>query len=158
MLKPPPIDRFVLQDVFYKVGFALWQIQELESTIANYLVMVHKFEPGVAREEAESALEKTRRKTLGQLLGQLKSERPEPSELVERLDQFVEYRNWLAHRSRAETRKLVYQPSRTHELFSRLDWIAAEALALMKLFAEELIVHSSHTVSVEKKLTEGRLK
>ena len=111
-----------------------------------------------AREEAESALEKTRRKTLGQLLGQLKSERPEPSELVERLDQFVEYRNWLAHRSRAETRKLVYQPSRTHELFSRLDWIAAEALALMKLFAEELIVHSSHTVSVEKKLTEGRLK
>lgn len=151
MLQAPPINPFVLQDVLYRVGFALWQIQELESTVAHYLVMVHRFEPGVAREEAESALEKTRRKTLGQLLGELKSNEPIPRELVERLDQFVEHRNWLAHRSRTDSRKLVYQSSRNSELFHKLDWIAAEALALMKLFAEELIVHlESHGLSREE--------
>jgi hypothetical protein len=151
MLHAPPIDPFVLQDVLYRVGFALWQIQELESTIAHYLVMVHKLEPGVAREEAESVLEKTRKKTLGQLLGQLKSQDPVPNQLIERLDHFVEHRNWLAHRSRTESRSLVYQPSRNQELFSRLDWVAAEALALMKLFAEELVVHlESHGFSREE--------
>ena len=151
MLQTPPIDPFLMQDVLYRVGFALWQIQELESTIAHYLVLVYKLEPDIAREEAESVLERTRRKTLGQLLGQLKSQGPINTELIERLDRFVEHRNWLAHRSRSESRRQVYQNSRNHEILSRLDWIASEALALMKLFAEGLLTHlESHGLSREE--------
>jgi hypothetical protein len=151
MLNPPSIDPFIWQEVIYKVGFALWQIQELETTIAHYLVLVYKLEPGVAREEAESVLERTRKKSLGQLIAQLKSQDPISNQLVERLDNFVEHRNWLAHRSRSNSRSQVYQPGRSQELFSRLDWIAAEALTLMKLLLEELLVHlESHGVSREE--------
>jgi len=120
--------------------------------------MVHKLEPGVARAEAEAVFEKTRRKTLGQLLEQLKSQDPVPSQLIDRLDHFVDHRNWLAHRSRSESRKQVYQPGRNQELIARLDWIAAEALALMKLFLEELVVHmESHgfsSVEIDKRAAE----
>jgi len=151
MLQAPPIDPFVLHDILYKVGFALWQIQELESTIAHYLVLVHKLEPGVARAEAEAVFEKTRKRTMGQLLDQLKSKDPVPDQLLKRLDHFVEHRNWLAHRSRSESRKQVYQPAKNQELLARLDWIATEALTLMKLFMEELVAHlESHGFSREQ--------
>ena len=144
MLRPPPIDSFVLQEVLYRVGFALWQIQELESVLTYYLVMVHKLEPGIAQEEAEAVFEKTRKKTFGQLLGELKGQDTVRSDLVQRLDNFVEHRNWLAHRSRGESREEVYQAHRNQELFARLDWIAKEALAIGRLLLSE---HTDHLKS-----------
>jgi hypothetical protein len=122
----------LVQRVWQSVGYALWQIQELETTLAMYLVMVHKLEPGVAREEAESVFEKTRKKTLGQLLHDLRTQQAAPANLVARLDQFVDERNWLAHRSRAESRRQLYNPAHTHLLLERLNRIGEDALSLMK--------------------------
>ena len=151
VLRPPPLDRFLLQEILQKVGFALWQIQGLESTLSRYLVKVHKLEPGVAREEAEAAFEKTRKKTLGQLLVELRGQQDVPKDLAERLDNFVEHRNWLAHRSRSESRREVYQPQRRPLLYKRLDWIADEALSLSKDLCAALENHlHTHGITNEQ--------
>jgi hypothetical protein len=146
----------VLVQAFQYVGFALWQIQELETTLAHYLVIVHKIEPGVAVDIAEGILEKARKKTLGQLVKELKSEEKVPQGLFERLESFVEHRNWLAHRSRGESRKHLYQAQSNHIFFDRVDWIADEALSLGKAFCEEIVKFvEKHGVSkdyIEKQL------
>jgi hypothetical protein len=138
MLKPPPINPKILFKAFQDVGFALWQIQELENTLAHYLVIVHKVEPGVAIDVAEGILEKTRKMTLGQLVNDLRSKEKVPTELLERLEEFVEHRNWLAHRSRGESRKHLYQEALHHVFFDRVEWVADEALSLGKAFCEEI--------------------
>lgn len=150
MLKPPPLNPEILFRAFQDVGFALWQIQELENTLAHYLVIVHKVEPGVAKDVAEGILEKTRKKTLGQLVNDLRSKEKVPTELLERLEGFVEHRNWLAHRSRGESRKHLYQEELHHIFFDRVEWVADEALSLGKAFCEEITRHVvKHGVSKE---------
>ena len=150
MLKPPPMNPEVIFQAFQNVGFALWQIQELENTLAHYLVIVHNVEPGVAIDVAEGILEKTRKKTLGQLVGELKSKEEIPKALLERVEGFVEHRNWLAHRSRGESRKHLYQEALHHVFFERVGWIAEEALSLGKAFGEEITTFvKKHGVSEE---------
>jgi hypothetical protein len=138
MIKLPPLDSTAIQEIWQKVGFALWQIQELESTLAMYLTLVHKIKPDIARAEAEEVLEKTRRRTLGQLLNEVKGKEKIPSDLVKKLDAFIKERNWLVHRSREKSRHEVYQPQRLPVLFHRSDTIAEEAFCLNKAFYKEL--------------------
>jgi uncharacterized protein YutE (UPF0331/DUF86 family) len=150
MLKPPPINPEILFKAFQDVGFALWQIQELEDALAHYLVIVHKVKPGIAIDVAEGILEKTRKMTLGQLAKDLKSKEEVPKDLIERLDNFVEHRNWLVHRSRAESRKHIYQDHLHHHFFIRVEWIANEALSLGKAFCSEIEGYvQKHGVSKE---------
>lgn len=142
-LPRPQIDPLELQRTWQKVGYVLWQVQELEATVGMYLVLVHKLEPGAAREEAEAVLEKSRRRTLGQLLSELKTKSTAPPGLVERLDRFVPRRNWLAHHSRHDSHLLFYPGRSAKTVHDRLDRIDDEALALMKGFTavlEEFIV------------------
>src|SRR5882762_1672526 len=100
----PHIDPLVLAAITQAVGDALWHVQELETTVATYLVLVHGFQSQVAQEEAETLLEKSKKKTLGQLVHGLKGTDDVPTELTARLSTFVERRNWLAHRSKADSR------------------------------------------------------
>ncbi|QEM69523.1 hypothetical protein FO488_16070 [Geobacter sp. FeAm09] len=118
--------------------------------MSHYLVIVHKIEPGVAKDVAEGILEKTRKKTLGQLVTDLKSKEKVPAELLERLERFVEHRNWLAHRSRGESRKHLYQEKLHHVFFERVEWVADEALYLGRIFCEEIRRYmEKHGVSKE---------
>jgi len=141
MLRPPPLDPDVLSDILSRVGFALWQIQSLEFTIAHYLVMVHKLEPGVARNTAEKVFEDTSKKTLGNLLAELRKHEHPSSSLVKNLESFVPKRNWLVHSSRHVSQLHVYTASKRHILLRRLDNIADDALVVMKEFSIAMEAH-----------------
>jgi hypothetical protein len=141
MIRPPPLDPDVLRDILSQVGFALWQIQSLEFTIAHYLVMVHKLEPGVARTTAEKVFDDTSKKTLGNLLGDLRRHENPSSPLVKKLEMFVPKRNWLVHSSRHVSQQHVFTASKRHILLRRLDNISDDALAIMKEFYIAMEAH-----------------
>jgi hypothetical protein len=153
MLRPPPLDPDVLRNILFQVGFALWQIQSLEFTIAHYLVMVHKLEPGVARTTAEKVFDDTSKKTLGNLLSDLRRNEHHSSSLLRKLETFVPERNWLVHTSRHVSQQQVFTASKRHILLSRLNKIADDALEIMKAFQTALEAHME-THGITRKQTD----
>jgi hypothetical protein len=153
MLRPPPLDPVDLRDILSQVGFALWQIQSLEFTIAHYLVMVHKLEPGVARTTAEKVFDDTSKKTLGNLLSDLRRHEHHSSPLLRKLETFVPERNWLVHISRHVSQQHVFTASKRHIFITHLNKIADDALEIMKALQIALEAHLE-THGITKKQTD----
>src|SRR5690348_13259845 len=123
MLPIHPID---LERITSRVGFTVWQLQQLEQTVQNYHVFVNKLSPEVARSEAEKMFEKAEGQTLGQLYREL-SKTGEPAALLPRLESLIKERNWLVHHSRLEDRTQLYSPEKLLALSKRIEAIADEA-------------------------------
>lgn len=136
-----PLSADELHEVTARVGFAVWQIQILENTVAAHLVFVHKVTPTVAKSEAESMFAKAGKSTLGQLLREIHATGNALQHLVEELDSFVPKRNWLIHHSRHETHADMYSATRRAALIARIAAIAADAVALGKAFQEATEAH-----------------
>jgi hypothetical protein len=123
------------------LGHAVWQIQVLEETVAVHLVAVHKADAKTARRDVETMFAKASKQTLGQLFGALRDTGKGPSDLLSRLEHFVNERNWLIHRSRHENRKDLYSDVRRPQLIARIKAVADEALALLTAFQEQTEAH-----------------
>ena len=124
-------------DVLQHLGHVVWMVQMLEGTVATYLVLVHRLEPGGARARAESAFEKASKQTLGGLLRAIRGPDTPPN-LVERLESFVEDRNWVTHNIFREYWGTARDPDVAISLMLRLDAIADEALQIAKVFGDEI--------------------
>src|SRR5260221_10048794 len=127
-----------------RVGFALWQLQELQYTAARYVVVRLRDARGVGAHRGAAISAEVEKLPLGKLLIELASAGVMTPDLASRLKATLGERNWLVHRSRREYRGVLSDPELYERLTLRLDRIADDALALHKELAE---VTEEHVVS-----------
>jgi hypothetical protein len=121
-----------LSELTQRVGFTLWQLQELEGVAATYFVLLAEAKRGMGMEGGEILVAKAQGKTFGATIRQLQNAGLLTGELEQRFRELLGERNWLVHSSRADSRAAIYSESELGALLFRLDRIASEALALLK--------------------------
>ncbi len=121
-----------LNEITQRVGFALWQLQELEGLAATYFVLLAQAERGMGQEAGEILVAKAQGKTFGATIRQLEVAGLLTAELEQRFRKLLSERNWLVHSSRSDSRAAVHKSSEFAALLFRLDGIGEEALALLR--------------------------
>ena len=148
-----------LAAVTQKVGFALWQLQELEDIAAQYFVLLVQAKKGMGLAEGNALVEKAQAKTFGATLHQIAKAGLISPEMEERFAKLLAERNWLVHRSRAESRSAIHAGEAMTILVDRLEAMADEALALLKYigvetssFGQQHGVSMQHVEKISKQL------
>jgi hypothetical protein len=121
-----------LSAISERVGFALWQIQELESIAAHLYVLCGSAKPGMGLAAGEALLASAMEVTFGRTIARIRRAALVDESLQRRLDVFLNERNWLVHKSRLESRSAVHQVSEFTQLMARLREIDRVALALIR--------------------------
>src|SRR5471032_1221008 len=83
-----------------QIGFALWQLQVLETCAAQCYVLMVQATRGMGLDEGEVLFTKAQSKTFGTTVKSLTKAAVLTPELSTRLAMLLEERNWLVHRSR----------------------------------------------------------
>ena len=139
-----------LAAVSQSVGFALWQLQELESVTAQYFVLLTQAKKGMGLSEGSALVEKALAKTFRATLHQIAKAGLVPPEIEKRFEKLLSERNWLVHHSRADSRSAIHHDSVLNALILRLEGIADEALALLRYIAlETTSFGENHGVSAQ---------
>ncbi len=128
----------LLTALLERVGYTFWQLSECEDAVAQYLVVRLKATKGMGEEPGTKLLESVRRRTFGSLLKELRDNGVLPPALQGRIEELLEERNWLVHRSKRESRGVLFKSEQFDQLVARLATIADEALAVQKLVAEAI--------------------
>ena len=121
-----------LHAITQRVGFALWQLQELEGVSAQYYVLVVHAKPGMGLEVGNALVDDAQSKTFGRTITKLVQAKQLPQEVEARFQALLADRNWLVHSSRSSSRNAVHNDQACTELISRLDNVAEEARFLLK--------------------------
>lgn len=121
-----------LSAITQKVGFALWQLQELEGVCATYYVLVEEAEFGMGEEAGNALEQKTKKNTFGTTIHKLTKAGLLSEEVEIRFKKLLSERNWLVHSSRASSRSAIHADSNMVFLLERLENISKEALSLLK--------------------------
>ena len=120
-----------LHAITQRVGFALWQLQELEAVAATYFVLATQAHQGMGL-EAGNALEKeAKKKTFGNTIRRMKASGLLGEELGSRFENLLSERNWLVHNSRSDSRNAIHHDTVASRAISRIEWIAEEARLLL---------------------------
>lgn len=139
-----------LATVTQRVGFALWQLQELEGVTAAFFVLLLQATKGMGLDAGNALVEKATTKTFGATLHQIAKAGLVSPEIEERFTKLLSERNWLVHRSRADSRNAIYNDNAMLNLVVRLDAIADEALLLLKhINAETSSFVQKHGISMQ---------
>lgn len=126
----------LLAGLTQSIGFAVWQLQELEWTMATFIVLLLKAHRGIGQEIGEQLLATAGKRTLGSLINEAKAAKLLQEKLATRLEKILDDRNWLIHRSRREHRHILSSRSGSATLIARIEAISDEALLLLKTVAE----------------------
>jgi len=121
-----------LAEITQRVGFTLWQLQELEGVTATYFVLLAEAKRGMGADVGEILVTKAQGKTLGVTIRQLQAGGLLSGELEQRFRNLLTARNWLVHSSRTDSRAAVHSDSEFGALLLRLDRIAEETRALLR--------------------------
>lgn len=114
-----------------RIGYALWQLQELEGACATHYVLMEEATFGMG-EEAGTALEaKAMRKTFGSTIHKMTKSGLLTSNVESRFTNLLSERNWLVHRSRADSRNAIHHETKMDALLERLELITSESLSLL---------------------------
>ncbi|MBL8437284.1 MAG: hypothetical protein JNM61_03715 [Zoogloeaceae bacterium] len=139
-----------LAAVTQSIGFALWQLQALEGDAAGYFVLLAKAKKGMGLTEGNALVEKAQGKTFGATLHQIAKAGLLSPEVEERFAKLLAERNWLVHRSRADSRNVIHNDKAMSALLERLEAMADESLALLKFIGTETTAFvQSHGVSMD---------
>ena len=140
-----------LYAITQKVGFALWQLQELEGSAALYYVLVGLAKQGMGQEAADALVEDTQSKTFGATITKLVKGKHLSDDLEPRFTMLLKERNWLVHSSRATNRDAIHSDAACTRLLQRLKHIVEEASLLLNAVssAADTFVRSSG-VSVDQ--------
>jgi hypothetical protein len=120
------------------VGFALWQMQEVETTLATYLVLRVYAYPGIGVAGGDALLKQAEGRTLGSLLTELAKLGIITDPLLSDLREMLKQRNWLVHRARRETRGILADVEQFEKILRQLESLADRALQLLKSLAIEV--------------------
>ncbi len=121
-----------LSKITTKIGFTLWQIQELESVSAQYFVLVSQSNKGMGLAEGNALEEKAKKRTFGTTIHRMAKAGLLSSESESRFLTLLSERNWLVHRSRADSRSAIHENQEMKILLERIDQMAEESLSLLK--------------------------
>jgi uncharacterized protein YutE (UPF0331/DUF86 family) len=121
-----------LNTVTQQVGFAVWQLQELEGCSAIYFVLLAQATQGMGSDAGEALVKKAQSKTFGATIKELVKADLLTPELAAEFARLLEERNWLVHRSRADSRGAIHGDGSVQQLLRRIDAIADDALVLLK--------------------------
>jgi hypothetical protein len=121
-----------LEVISQRVGFALWQLQELEGIAATYLVLVTRTRQGMGIAAGKALLDQALSKTFGATVNNLTKAQKMPSELEGPVRQLLAERNWLVHGSLASSRSAVRNEAACAALVDRINAICASAKHLMR--------------------------
>lgn len=139
-----------LAEITQRIGFAIWQLQELESVSAQYFVLKAQAEIGMGQQAWDELETKAQKKTFGHTIHRMKEAGLLTPEDERRYRNLLAERNWLVHGSKADSRGAVYGDAAMIELMNRLDRIAEDALQLLREVGESLESHvKKHGVSAE---------
>jgi len=119
------------------VGLALWQLQILEGSTAQFFVLVDQAERGMGEEKGDALVKNAQRKTFGGSLTQLAKTKKLPVTLLARFQVLLKERNWLVHSSRTDSNKALIDDLSFARLQSRLEAITDEAGRLLKEISEQ---------------------
>lgn len=140
-----------LHTVTQQVGFALWQLQELEGAAAQYYVLVALATRGIGVEAGSAIVEDAQSKTFGSTISKLVKAKHLPSDAEVRFQALLKERNWLVHSSRSTNRDAIHSDAACSKLSKRLETIAEEARLLLKVVGKAVEEHvMRHGVSAEK--------
>lgn len=121
-----------LHIVTQQIGFVLWQIQELEGVSAQYFVLLAKATKCMGETAGNALLDKAKKNTFGTTIRHIKEHGLLSSDLERRFNHLLSERNWLVHRSRADSRDAIHSDVHMQKLLTRIDTMANETLALLK--------------------------
>ena len=130
-----------LHAITQKVGFALWQLQELEGTAARYYVLVAQATAGMGLVAGNALVDDAQSKTFGSTITKLVKAKHLPTDAEVRFQALLKERNWLVHSSRSTSRDAVHSDAACSRLKSRLDAIAEEARLLLKVVGKAAEEH-----------------
>lgn len=130
-----------LHHITQRAGLALWRVQELEHAAAQYFVVVVQATRGMGEADGQALVDKAAAKTFGASLRAMKDAGVLPDALRARFEALLSERNWLAHRSVADSRPALRSDEAALALAARLDAITKaadqllpELLALLQAF------------------------
>lgn len=121
-----------LAAIAQRIGFALWQIQELEGVSAQYFVLLVQAKKGMGVDAGNDLVEKAKKRTFGATIHQIAKAGLLSSELEVRFTNLLSERNWLVHRSRSDSRSAIHGDIAMQLLVARIDKMAEESLALLR--------------------------
>ena len=121
-----------LAAITQRIGFALWQIQELEGVTAQYFVLVVQAKKGMGLAAGNTLDKKAKEKTFGATIHQVSKAGLLSSEIEGRFTNLLSERNWLVHRSRADSRGAIHSALEMQRLVVRIDKMAEESLSLLR--------------------------
>jgi hypothetical protein len=161
----PPMRDFVarldaagrLELIAQRIGFALWQFQELESASALCLVMLDKSARGIGVLAGNTLLRKAESKPFGAIVDALDRAKLLTPDFARRFDTLRKERNWLVHKSKADSRQAVHNDTSMRELIQRVDTMASEALVLLKAL-EKIAIRQATGAGVSKAYIEEEAK
>jgi len=126
----PQADRLTV--VTQRVGFAIWQIQELENVAVTYFVLAAQATKGMGLAAGTALEDKAKKKTFGATIHRMVEAGLLTLALEERFRKLLSERNWLVHRSRATSRSAIHRQSGMKRLVARIDAMSDEALELIR--------------------------
>jgi len=118
-------------ELFIEIGHTLFTVQRLESALCHYIALVLHESP----EQATQLLEGSLKLSLGRLLRTMKQKGVVPSGFEDRLDSFLQERNWLVHRLYVENCYDLSDDGAFARLMARVDGVRKEARFMSKSFA-----------------------
>lgn len=121
----------LLEVITQRIGFAIWQIQELEGCAAQYLVLMTQATRGMGEEAGNELVRKAQEKTLGSTIHQARKAGILDETLERRFTALLEERNWLVHKSRGRSRGAIHNIQYADTVIRRIDVMAEEAGALL---------------------------
>lgn len=121
-----------LDEIFRRVGAALWILQKLESQAAIYFLLRVSAKKGMGLEKGTEALIKQNKKTFGTTFRALEDSEVLPQDLKIKLKSILSERNWLAHESSVQGYIAIDSEVGTRDFFERIESIKSEALSLMR--------------------------
>lgn len=144
-----------LDEIFRKVGAALWMVQLLETQSALYYLIKAKAEKGMGFEEGTKLLVQQRKNTFGNTLHSIESSDILPDDLQARFTQILKERNWLAHGSNIQGLKAINSGQDTLKFIERLERIKEESTLLMKKLRELAVAYSLENGITEEDIQVG---
>ena len=114
-----------------RIGFAVWQLQDLETVCAKYLMLRTCIKEGVTENDYDGLVAKALGKPFGATLRAAAEANVFSGPLQTRFKEILSERNWLIHKSRLDNRAAFYSDSAAIDLIQRIDKISAGVRELM---------------------------
>ena len=112
----------LVRDTYAHFGLAIYQVQVLEHTIVNAMVVARMPDRDrISRRAIDGFMDREFDRTLGRLVRELGKYASVPDDLVDVLSQALEKRNWLVHDYFRERAEQFVTDSGCHQMIAELD-------------------------------------